>query len=173
MKSAAKKSVLLAAMMIVCAMLAAITTAVRAEAPGLIPPVPDAPAAAASQSAQQSAYGIGKAKLPPPPKRSACLSKAEYDAALHGSGCDCSCGGYAKGPASQCQTACALSYYSCWAPDPTPAESGGQFDDPSMRQVIEALAPADRAELLRGQMASVMLDRANAWFTRQQCAESR
>jgi len=172
MKSAPKKSVLLAAVAIICAMLAGMTTAVCAEEPGLIPAVPDAPPAAASP-AQQSAYGIGKTKLPPPPKRSVCLSKAEYDAALYGSGCDCSCGGYAKGPASQCQTACALSYYSCWAPDPTPAELGGQFDDPSMRQVIETLAPADRAELLRGQMASVMLDRANAWLTQQQCAESK
>lgn len=138
----------------------------------LIPPIPDVPQTD-TDPVTRSPYGLGKKKLPPPPQRASCIGQGEYDAALYGSGCDCSCEGYAKGPSAQCQTACGLTYYNCWAPDPTPAELGEQLDDPAARQAMEALSAAEKAEMLQWQRATAMLNRADAWMNQQRCTESK
>ncbi len=137
-----------------------------------IPPIPDAPdAAVGPDPVIDSPYGLGKKKLGPPPPRARCLSQEEYNEALSGSGCDCSCTGYAKGPGATCQTACGLSYYNCWAPDPDDAEMAAKIDDPAARLAIATLGAAERAQYLQFAKASEMLNRADAWMKRQQCAE--
>ncbi len=138
-----------------------------------IPPIPDAPDAsgASGNPVADSPYGLGKKKLAPPPARGACLSKAERDEALMGSGCDCSCDGYARNPEARCQTACGLVYYTCWAPDPSDAELGAKITDPQARQMIAAMSAEERGQMLQHLRAAEMLERATAWEEAQLCAE--
>ena len=124
-----------------------------------------------------SRYGMGLEKLPPP-KTAGCWSEAAVNEAMVGSGCDCSCEGYARQPASQCQIACGLAYYQCWAPDPTEAEIRDQraalFEayDPQTRAALEAefrQAMADDPQVEGAQRAALMLARATEWVDAQRC----
>jgi len=125
----------------------------------LVPPVPDEPQGV--DAVPTSAYGIGKRKLPPP-VINRCFTAEEINTAMMGSGCDCSCDGYAAGPDRRCVAACGLSYYACWAPDLTDAELGAKVDD-SFRAQFQQLPPADRAAFIQAMQASQMLERAQAW----------
>ncbi|HPF22395.1 MAG: hypothetical protein R3C08_06555 [Hyphomonas sp.] len=133
-------------------------------------------------SAPAATYGIGLRKLPSPPAR-ACVTTADYTEALWGSGCDCSCDGYAQqvaGPASrQCDLACAVGWYACWAPDATDEEVAQ-----SMLDTMVGDNPADRAaaepgvrdllsnpEVLNGQRVAIMAERAFKWQDQRICPE--
>lgn len=133
-----------------------------------------------------SRWGIGKEKLPPPPAR-ACVTKDEFNEAMLGTGCDCSCDGYAaqvSGPASspasgQCDVACGIAWYVCWAPDPSEKE----IDDAALatldgyegetRVMMEAIlrehlaSPEGRA----GNRGAMMADRAFTWNDARMCVE--
>lgn len=128
----------------------------------------------------ESRYGIGQAKLPPPPAAT-CVSEAEYDEAMMGSGCDCSCEGYARGPDRRCRVVCGLPYYGCWAPDPTDAEiqdaALASYADtlaglpPEVRASVEAeLAALTATEEWRlNTRGGLMLQRADAWDRARRC----
>ncbi len=137
----------------------------------VIPPIPDAPdtIATADSAAGDSRYGIGKQKLPPPPSRSQCLSRAERDAALMGSGCDCSCNGYAATPSALCMAACGLAYYGCWAPDPSDAELVAKITDPATRQAIAQMSAEEKRNFQQGARGFEMLSRAAEWEQQQLC----
>ena len=139
----------------------------------VIPPIPDAPdtIATADGAAGDSRYGIGKQKLAPPPPRSQCLSKAERDAALMGSGCDCSCNGYAATPSALCMAACGLAYYGCWAPDPSDAELAAKITDPATRQAIAQMGAEEKRNFQQGARGFEMLSRAAEWEQQQLCPE--
>ncbi len=142
--------------------------------PAAAPAAPSAPAASAATRAR---YGLGAAKLPPPPAR-ACITEAEFNEAMLGSGCDCSCEGYAGRPESRCQVACGHAYYACWAPDPTEAEIRAAQDamyedyDAATRAALEAQqrqALASDADAAQAQRAALMLARAAEWADDQRC----
>jgi hypothetical protein len=129
-----------------------------------------------------SRWGIGKEKLQAPAAQ-ACVTKDEMNEALMGSGCDCSCDGYAaqlSGPASaQCDLACGIAWYVCWAPDPTQQEiestvlSTLDGYDPQARALME---PTLREQLqnpegVAGYRGAIMADRAFTWNDDRMCPE--
>lgn len=129
-----------------------------------------------------SRWGVGKEKLPAPPAR-ACVSKDELNEAMMGTGCDCSCDGYAKqvaGPASgQCDVACAIGWYVCWAPDPTGAEIDAAvlstldgYDDQS-RAAMEPIMREQLAnpEMRNGYRGGLIADSAFRWNDERMCPE--
>lgn len=136
-----------------------------------IPPLPDAPRTAAP------APVAARGKLPPPAGE-ACFTRSEVDQALRGTGCDCSCDGYARGPDRRCRAACGIAYYACWAPDPTAADvdaalAAAYADAPP--EVAQALmAELARQPAMREDMrGGVMLQRAAAWDEARMCPEPR
>jgi hypothetical protein len=149
-----------------------------AEAPGLIPELPPVPESAGT--ADSSPYGLGKAKLAPPPER-ACISETALNDALAGSRCQCTCEEYAAGPAETCEIACGISYYVCWAPDPSDEEvrasARAAFADtleslppearPAMEAEIGTLTTSD--DWLAGARSALMLSRAADWEASRRC----
>lgn len=140
--------------------------------------IPDAPVEADLPAPSSASPRV---KHPPPPP-SACVSEAEYNDAMMGSGCDCSCEGYAQGPERRCAVVCGLSHYGCWAPDPTDAEiaehSRAAFADsmgdlpPEARTALEAelatvMASNEWKDSARG---ALMLQRADEWDQARRCA---
>lgn len=129
-----------------------------------------------------SRWGIGKEKLRAPAAR-ACITKEAMNEALMGSGCDCSCDGYAaqlSGPASdQCDLACGIAWYVCWAPDPTQQEiettvlSTLDGYDPQSRALMEPTLrePLQNPEAIAGYRGAMMADRAFTWNDDRMCPE--
>lgn len=126
-------------------------------------------------------FGVGLAKLSPPPT-AACVSDAEYTEAMMGTGCDCSCEGYAKGPDRRCMVVCGIAYYACWAPDPTEADVS-EASRAGFADTLEGVPPEARAAV-EGELAAVMateewrastrsglmLRRADEWDQARRCA---
>lgn len=127
-----------------------------------------------------SRWGIGKEKLPPPPAR-ACVSEDEFNDAMMGTGCDCSCDGYATQvagpPSAQCDVACGIAWYVCWAADPTEQEIDDAalatldaYDDQT-RPMMEAILREHLAnpEARAGNRGAMMADRAFRWNDGRMC----
>lgn len=132
-----------------------------------------------TENQTESAYGLGKRKLPPP-KSGACASEQELNQALAEARCDCSCEGYAKGPERACQVVCGLPYYACWAPDPTDAEALASFDalfeglDAATRAPLEEQMKSElrtKPQAMRDQKGLMMMQRAAAWDEAHRCTE--
>lgn len=164
------------------------TQAVSGAEPVIIDPddfgaAPDLASATTAPVAEAgSRWGIGKEKLRAPAAR-ACVTKEEMNEALMGSGCDCSCDGYAaqlSGPASdQCGLACGIPWYGCWAPDPTPQEiettvlSTLDGYDPQIRALMEPplREQLQNPEAIAGYRGALMADRAFTWNDERMCPE--
>lgn len=128
-----------------------------------------------------SRWGVGKAKLPAPGPRAACITPEAENAALAGTGCDCSCDGYARqlaGPASEtCDIVCGIPWYACWAPDPTDTEiretilAGLEDYDEATRVALAPimLAQLDDPEAYAGLRGGQMMGRALAWDETRKC----
>lgn len=132
------------------------------------PTISEAPAEVES-TPPSSAYGIGKRKLPAP-QLQGCMSEAEINQAAFGNGCDCSCEGYAQGASRNCIAACGLSYYACWAPDPSDAELAANLDD-ATRSLLQQLPPEQRGAMRDSLRYTQMLDRAQQWQAENRCPD--
>lgn len=129
-----------------------------------------------------SRWGIGKEKLRAP-VMGACVTKEAINEALMGSGCDCSCDGYAAqlsgAPSAQCDLACGIAWYVCWAPDPTPQEietkvlSSLEGNDPQTRAIMEPMLreQLSNPEAVAGYRGALMADRAFTWNDERICPE--
>lgn len=129
-----------------------------------------------------SRWGIGKEKLRAP-TAGACVTKDQMNEALMGSGCDCSCDGYAAqlaGPASeQCDLACGIPWYGCWAPDPTQQEiettvlSTLDGYDTQTRALMEPTLreQLQNPEAVAGYRGALMAERAFTWNDERMCPE--
>lgn len=140
---------------------------------GLPPPPPlkqVAPPVSAPKAAMQE-----RGTMAPPQPRDRCITKAERNAALMGSGCSCSCQGYARKPVSdRCDIACGIAYYTCWNPLPSDAEAEAMFmskADPALAALTPSFATLTRQEkdTFRGFM---QMERAAAWDDARLCPDS-
>lgn len=109
--------------------------------------------------------------LAPPPAR-ACISDTEFDTALRGTGCSCTCEEYARKPVSRtCDVAC-QGYYACWGPQITDAEL-----DQELKKIfggaIDAGIPlpqlaSEEREMMRG---AIRATRGQEWSNSRMCRE--
>lgn len=131
------------------------------------PPLPNIEVEAAP--VVSTAASLDGTMAPPPP--AACITEAEYNAAMMGSGCDCSCNGYSalpsQPPAEQrrCMAVCGMPYYRCWAPPPTEGDIAG---------AVAEMGPGGSAILAQPEgrgfvIASIMMQRASDWHDAQMC----
>jgi hypothetical protein len=106
------------------------------------------------------------------PRLSPCVTPEEAERAHRGTGCDCSCQGYARLPAlapgeqRRCMIACGLAYHRCWSPPPTDSEIA---DYVSRQDWAAAPYLRDLPDLRERVSSTIMLERAISWEERQMC----
>lgn len=131
------------------------------------PPMPNIEVEAPPPAA--SAAQLDGTMAPPPP--SACITEDEYNQAMLGSGCDCSCNGYAALPGQpaaeqrRCMAVCGMPYYRCWAPQPTEGDIAEAVAEMGPAGP-EMLAQPDGRAMLTG---AIMLQRASDWHDARMC----
>ncbi len=103
------------------------------------------------------------AKAPPPLR--ACITKAEFNDAMMGTGCSCTCDEYAKKPVSPvCDVAC-QGHYVCWAPQITDAELQVNLSEMGM---AGTMLSKDERETVRG---VVRATKGAEWSDARMCEE--
>lgn len=131
------------------------------------PPLPNIEAEAAPPA--PTAASLDGTMAPPP--AGPCITEDEYNQAMLGSGCDCSCNGYAALPAQpaaeqrRCMAVCGMPYYRCWAPSPTDAEIAEAVMEIGPAGP-EVMAQPDGRAMLTG---AIMLQRASDWHDARMC----
>lgn len=107
----------------------------------------------------------------PPPAPGPCFTVQEYEAAMLGSGCDCSCAGYARQPGQtpaesrRCDAVCGIAWYACWAPEPSEADIQAHAADMGPFGPMMLAEPDGRALMI----GTILLSRATEWHDARMC----